>query len=63
MKILRGQERLTVPCDACEHRYPREEFSRLELAHLEGFDVVRCVEPVQCRERAQEKGIWRTYSG
>lgn len=32
----------------------------LEVATAYGLQVIRCVDPIVCRERAQKLGIWKT---
>lgn len=31
----------------------------LEVGNAYGLQVIRCVDPVACRERAQKLGIWK----
>lgn len=61
MSLFKRNGGVVARCDSCEQTYTQDRGAEVELVHLEGFDVVRCVDPVTCRERAQAKGIWKTY--
>lgn len=47
-------------CDACTHAYYLDELEKLELATVQGVEVMRCVDPVTCRRRGELIGVWLT---
>jgi protein tyrosine phosphatase (PTP) superfamily phosphohydrolase (DUF442 family) len=56
-KLATKQPKITASqrCDACDvdaHHVP------VEAASVESLQVVRCVDPVACRMRAQSAGTW-----
>jgi hypothetical protein len=47
-------ERALPRCDACH-----TSTEPLEPLRVQGLDLLVCVEPTPCRERAQAAGMWK----
>lgn len=59
MKVLKKwRDKVTAICDSCLHSFDHSEFDRLEPAVVAGLEVLRCVDPVACRRRAELRGAW-----
>ena len=55
MATKKAPESAKANCDSCD---TDSDHSKMEIANVEGQQVVRCVDPVACRMRAQKAGTW-----